>query len=172
MKLEYRVNTGIFLAPKSYMIQTVEKGEILKHKGAGKSYVDQKWYESQYQDVRSNIREEVDIENWFSEKPGYFEKENDPKRTNVYDVNDIWVGTKPKVVIDSSHNVFNTRVIDGLVEREGDPRYDYEDTYPINSIAALLYEITTNSYFLTDSEEVINMGREGSESEGCTDSDG
>jgi len=48
MKLEYRVNTGIFLAPKSYMIDTVEKGKVIKHKD---SYVDEKWYETQYQDA-------------------------------------------------------------------------------------------------------------------------
>ena len=31
---------GIFSSPKSYMLETVGEGTIMKHKGAAKSYVD------------------------------------------------------------------------------------------------------------------------------------
>lgn len=51
MKLEYKIKKGIFLAPKSYMIHTVDDQYVMKHKGAAKSFVDPEWFASQYKDL-------------------------------------------------------------------------------------------------------------------------
>lgn len=47
LKLEYKVDTGIFLAPKSYLLVT-KNDDILKHKGPAKDLVSREWYESKY----------------------------------------------------------------------------------------------------------------------------
>ena len=66
MKLEYRVKRGIFLSAKSYMLDTEENGIIYKHKGAGKSYVDESWYEMQMNQAMMNVKKDITIENMFS----------------------------------------------------------------------------------------------------------
>lgn len=55
-QFEYMIKKGIFLAPKSYYIETKENHKIIKHKGAAKSLVDDKWFEEQYKDT-SRIKE-------------------------------------------------------------------------------------------------------------------
>lgn len=45
-KLEHRLKKGIFLAPKSYALETEEDVDILKHKGAAKQFVNIEWFQS------------------------------------------------------------------------------------------------------------------------------
>jgi len=45
LKLEYTVDYGYYLAPKSYLLAT-KKGDILKHKGPAKEFVSRQWFES------------------------------------------------------------------------------------------------------------------------------
>ncbi|KAG8044305.1 hypothetical protein GUJ93_ZPchr0138g37 [Zizania palustris] len=49
-KLEHNVTKGVFLAPKSYMLQTVKDEQIVRHKGAGKLMADDKWFINQLDD--------------------------------------------------------------------------------------------------------------------------
>ncbi|KAL9659161.1 hypothetical protein QQ045_018726 [Rhodiola kirilowii] len=50
-KCEYLVKKGIFLAAKSFNIQTQDGRSIIKQKGISKSLVDQEWFEDQYEDI-------------------------------------------------------------------------------------------------------------------------
>lgn len=49
--MECSVKKGIFLAPKSYYLLTTEDERIIKHKGVGKTLVNEEWFESQYADI-------------------------------------------------------------------------------------------------------------------------
>jgi hypothetical protein len=51
VKMEYFVKIGIFLAPKSYLLKTLDYGDIIKHKGAAKDLVDAEWFESQFENM-------------------------------------------------------------------------------------------------------------------------
>jgi len=89
----------------------------------------------------------------------------------VYDCDDVWVETKPKVVIDFIHKVFNTRVIDDLVEREGDERYYYEEDcgeYPPKLDSGIKRECDEE---VSDSEGIINLGKEGESDDIYTEED-
>jgi DNA polymerase elongation subunit (family B) len=50
-KCEYLIKKGIFLAAKSYNIQTNDGKNITKQKGISKSLVDKEWFEEQYDDI-------------------------------------------------------------------------------------------------------------------------
>ncbi|KAF9603635.1 hypothetical protein IFM89_037148 [Coptis chinensis] len=64
LKLENIISKGIFLAPKSYYLETPKDDLIIKHKGAAKNMVNEEWFEKQYADpsrtelinVESNFR--------------------------------------------------------------------------------------------------------------------
>ena len=47
VKMEYFVEKGIFLAPKSYSLSTPNVGDIIKYKGPAKNIVNDGWFESQ-----------------------------------------------------------------------------------------------------------------------------
>lgn len=49
-KLEYLVQEGIFLAPKSYWLDVEGSKDVLVHKGAVKSHVTKEWFQQQYLD--------------------------------------------------------------------------------------------------------------------------
>lgn len=49
LKLEHKVNRGIFLAPKSYLLST-EEGDVMRHKGPAHNYVTPEWFHEQYTD--------------------------------------------------------------------------------------------------------------------------
>jgi len=117
--LEYRVRRGIFFLAKSYMIDTVENGIILKHKGLGKSYVNPSWYETQWSQAKMNIRTDITIDNLFSidwrnlrisKKVSHLSLGtlHDIKRRNVYDEG-VWSGTEPFVIFSFDHFYFQGR---------------------------------------------------------------
>lgn len=109
VKLEYRVNTGILLAAKNYLLQTDTDGDIIKHGGATKDRVDASWYLSQYANPYKKKRVAVDLNFLIDWKTLDIAKKKrhvllglqvDSKRDSVFDDNSIWVSTTPKDVID------------------------------------------------------------------------
>jgi hypothetical protein len=107
-KLEYIVKTGIFLAPKSYSLETQEGERIIKHKGLAKALVNEEWFESQYADLSRTIERKVESNfriDW--ETLDIYSKslqvnlgiKAGNKRVPVYD-NNVWVDTKPLDVTD------------------------------------------------------------------------
>lgn len=50
-KLEHEVIQGLFLAPKTYIIDPKEGPPIIKHKGVAKYLVTKEWFEKQYDDI-------------------------------------------------------------------------------------------------------------------------
>lgn len=60
-KFEYHVKSGIFLAPKSYMLETEENISIIKHKGPAKELVTSERFKNQLADpeettIQANFR--------------------------------------------------------------------------------------------------------------------
>ena len=109
LKLEYELNTGIFLGGKSYALETKQSGDIVKHKGLAKQSVSLKWFQEQYADlfrtqqvtVVSNFR--IDWKTFDIAKKSMQVKLGIPvgtKRDPVYDDNNVWVDTIPKEVFD------------------------------------------------------------------------
>ncbi|KAL0386764.1 UNVERIFIED_CONTAM: DNA polymerase [Sesamum latifolium] len=49
-KLEYHVKKGIFLAPKSYMLEIEDDQHIIKHKGPAKDLVTSEWFQKVLED--------------------------------------------------------------------------------------------------------------------------
>lgn len=109
LKMEHFVKKGVFLAPKSYTLITKDAGDIIKHKGPAKGFVDTEWFNSQYADlsriklitVESNFR--IDWRNLNIVKKDNIVKlgiKVDSKRDPIYDNNNVWVDTQPKEVID------------------------------------------------------------------------
>jgi len=107
-KLEYIVKTGIFLAPKSYSLETQEGKSIIKHKGLAKALVNEEWFESQYADLSRTIQTKVESNfriDW--ETLNICKKDLQvnlgiragSKRVPVFD-NNIWVDTEPLDVTD------------------------------------------------------------------------
>ena len=109
VKMEYFVKIGIFLAPKSYLLKTLDYGDIIKHKGAAKDLVDAEWFESQFENmsrtmhttVKQNFRIDWHTLN-ITKKEVHVSLgiQVGTKREPVYDTNNIWVDTLPKDVID------------------------------------------------------------------------
>ena len=120
-KLETMVSKGIFLAPKSYNLETPDD-YITKQKGATKDLVTPEWFDSQYADPSRKILRTVESNfriDW--EKLNIFKKEelihlgvSTTKREFIFDDKDDknnWVGTAPIVVKDiSDHN--KTRLLE------------------------------------------------------------
>jgi hypothetical protein len=106
---KYHVKKGIFLAPKSYLLDTEEVGEIMKHKGATKDSMTADWFQKLYDNP--SIMNQMSIDTDFRidwKKPSIGKKSmifrlgglsQCTKRDNVYDANGNWVGTCPKNVI-------------------------------------------------------------------------
>lgn len=109
LKIENFVKKGIFLAPKSYSLKKADDGEIMKHKGLAKDFVNARWFESQYADL-SQTKQVAMTSNfkidWITLKivKKYYlinlGIKVGTKRIPVYDNNDVWVDTQPKDVID------------------------------------------------------------------------
>lgn len=108
-KLEEKVKSGIFLAPKSYVLQVEDDRKIIKHKGPAKDLVTSEWFHQQLGDLsrtetiphEANFR--IDWKTLHIVKKEMILNLGLPlnrKRDNVYDSNNVWVDTNPKVVID------------------------------------------------------------------------
>lgn len=113
-KLEYIVKDGVFLAPKSYYLKTIDKTNILRHKGAAKDLISEEWFKDQYDNtdntgntgrithttVSSNFL--IDWHKLNITKKGINVNTGikiDTKRQPLYN-NDLWVNTIPKEVND------------------------------------------------------------------------
>ena len=134
-KLEHDVTKGVFLAPKSYMLQTVRDEQIVKHKGAGKIMANEKWFINQLDDPHLKHTFEYELKfsrNWHKllvEKKtaritmGIESK----KRDFVFDRYGKWVGTKPIHVGDGDVNSLNPtsyKLIKSLLEQNEDLRVE------------------------------------------------
>ncbi|KAL3613004.1 hypothetical protein CASFOL_009520 [Castilleja foliolosa] len=108
-KLECNVKKGIFLAPKSYMLETEDDRKIIRHKGPAKDLVTAEWFQKILADL--SLTEQISTEanfriNWKELK--IVKKElliklglpRSTKRENVYDSNNAWIDTRPIDVID------------------------------------------------------------------------
>lgn len=107
--MEHFINEGIFLAPKSYYLDTKDSGFIMLHKGLAKQHVNVEWFQSQYGNLSRT--EEFTVErlfniDWKSLNIGKINYQVSlglklgSKRNPVYDDNNRWVDTQPKYVID------------------------------------------------------------------------
>lgn len=116
-KLEDKVKKGIFLAPKSYMLDIDDEKHIIKHKGIGKNLVTDIWFEkvlkdpsySEQKTIKSNFR--VDYKKIQILSKDIAVRLGLPisnKRVNVYDDNNVWVDTKPKELIEIGSSDSNT----------------------------------------------------------------
>lgn len=108
-KLEHKVMKGFFLASKTYSLKIYDGKVINKHKGAGKDFINNKWFEEQYNDpsrtqiinIIKNFRidwNQLDIYKQVSQLKLGIQIMN--KRNPVYDNNNKWVDTKPLNIID------------------------------------------------------------------------
>ena len=109
LKIEHFVKKGIFLAPKSYTLFTKDGGDIIKHKGPAKDFVNVEWFESQLADLSRT--KQITVESHFridwhtlniakKEFQVTLGTQVGTKREPVYDNNNVWVDTQPKEVID------------------------------------------------------------------------
>lgn len=102
-KLEHKIANGIFLAPKSYRIQTLTDDEIIKHKGAGKAMADDDWFKCQLADteLKKTLTYEKKFHwNWGELLVQYKESKitlglSSKKRLLIHDHKKKLVGTKP-----------------------------------------------------------------------------
>ncbi|KAL3537038.1 hypothetical protein ACH5RR_000404 [Cinchona calisaya] len=108
-KLEYHVKRGIFLAPKSYMLDIEDDRHIIKHKGPAKDLVTLEWFQKKFADlsltkqipIHANFR--IDWKKLQIGRKDIIIKLGLPqslKRENVYDSNNVWIDTRPINVID------------------------------------------------------------------------
>lgn len=108
-KLEYQVKKGIFLAPKSYLLDIEDEKHIIKHKGPAKDLVTSEWFQRQLADL--SLKEQISTSanfriDWKELK--IVKKDilinlglpKSTKRVNVYDENNVWIDTRPVEVID------------------------------------------------------------------------
>lgn len=112
VKLEFSVNKGIFLAPKTYYLVTDKGSEVLKHKGQARDFATPEWFVSQYADVTRTESITADANfriNWntldIAKKEIHVNLgiQLNAKRLNLYDEKGLWVGTCPKEVVDLSY---------------------------------------------------------------------
>lgn len=107
-KLEEIVKEGVFLAPKSYNLKTIDNINIIRHKGAAKDLISEEWFKDQYDNtdritqrtVSSNFR--IDWHKLHIKKMGINVNigiKNDTKRKPVYKKK-LWVNTIPFEVYD------------------------------------------------------------------------
>ncbi|XP_075515543.1 DNA polymerase-like [Primulina tabacum] len=108
-KLECNVRKGIFLAPKSYMLEIEEDRHIIKHKGPAKELVTSDWFQrlldnfSLTEQIPTSANFRIDWKELRIVKKDLLLKLGLPrstKRDNVYDSNNVWIDTKPIEVID------------------------------------------------------------------------
>ncbi|KAL3529529.1 hypothetical protein ACH5RR_008851 [Cinchona calisaya] len=108
-KLEYHVKRGIFLAPKSYMLDIEDDRHIIKHKGPAKDLVTSEWFQKQFADL--SLTKQIPIHANFRiywKKLQIGRKDiiiklglpQSLERENVYDSNNVWIDTRPINVID------------------------------------------------------------------------
>lgn len=108
-KLEYQVMKGIFLSPKSYMLQCEGETTVMKHKGIAKDEVTEEWFESIY--ANPTLVKEMTKGNPFSrdwKNLQIYNKEinlrlgapTSDKRVKVFNENDLWVDTKPHDILE------------------------------------------------------------------------
>jgi len=108
-KQEHLVKRGIFLAPKSYMLDIEDDRHIIKHKGPAKDLVTSEWFQRQLADL--SLMEQISTSanfriDWKELK--IVKKDllinlglpQSTKRDNVYDDNNVWIDTRPIEVID------------------------------------------------------------------------
>ena len=107
-KLVCKALTGIFLSPKSYLLEIEDGDNIIKHKGPAKGLVTSEWFQKQLRDPSAT--EEIPIQanfriDWTKLEIGRKEMllrlgvPKSTKRENVYDSNDVWIGTEPRNII-------------------------------------------------------------------------
>nr|CAD1835891.1 unnamed protein product [Ananas comosus var. bracteatus]CAD1835918.1 unnamed protein product [Ananas comosus var. bracteatus]CAD1835965.1 unnamed protein product [Ananas comosus var. bracteatus] len=108
-KLEYFVKKGIFLAPKSYMLETVDEQHVIRHKGPAKDLVTSEWFKKQLADpsltelIPTHVNFRIDWKKFQIGKKDILIKLGLPqstKRENVYDSENVWIETRPINVID------------------------------------------------------------------------
>lgn len=108
-KLECNVKRGIFLAPKSYMLDIEDDRNIIKHKGPAKDLVTSEWFKRQLADlslteqISTSANFRIDWKELKIVKKELLIKLGLPlstKRENVYDSNNVWIDTRPIDVID------------------------------------------------------------------------
>lgn len=108
-KLEYQVLRGIFLAPKSYLLDIEEDRHIIKHKGPAKDLVTSEWFQRQLADLSLNEQISTSANFRIDWKELKIIKKDilinlglpkSTKRENVYDKNNVWIDTRPVEVID------------------------------------------------------------------------
>lgn len=102
-KLEHMIHTGMFTAPKSYLLRTFKNDVIIKHKGAGKAMADHEWFTKQLADT--DLKRTLLYDNHFHKdwkKLLIQHKQcqitmglSSNKRILVYNKKKQWVGTKP-----------------------------------------------------------------------------
>lgn len=128
-KLENHVKRGIFLAPKSYMLEIEDDRHIIKHKGPAKELVTSEWFQKQFADpslteqisFHSNFR--IDWKKLQIEKKEILIKLGLPKsskRENVYDSNNVWIGTRSINVIDLGSKDATTILKYELLSKNGE----------------------------------------------------
>ncbi|XP_073313483.1 DNA polymerase-like [Primulina huaijiensis] len=108
-KLEHQVNRGIFLAPKSYMLEIEDERHIIKHKGPAKDLVTSEWFVRQLADLSQTEKIPTDANFRIDWKRLQIVKKElilnlglprSTKRENIYESNNVWIDTRPKEVID------------------------------------------------------------------------
>lgn len=108
-KLENKVKSGIFLAPKSYMLETEDDRQLIKHKGPAKDLVTSQWFkdilanQSLSQDIPTTANFRIDWKKLQIGRKDILLKIGLPqstKRELLYDYQKVWIGTKPIYVID------------------------------------------------------------------------
>lgn len=138
-KHEYHVKKAIFLAPKSYWMDTEEVGEIIKHKGPTKDSMTAEWFQELYDNPSKT--KDIAIDTYFridwkklsiGKKSMNFKLgglSQSTKRVNVYDANGNWVCTRPKNVIDIGTQDVNT-IFKYELEKKRNVR-DFDEVLPI-----------------------------------------
>jgi hypothetical protein len=130
-KLEQKIAKAIFLAPKSYRIQTVTDDEIIKHKGAGKALADNDWFICQLADT--DLKRTLAYDNPFHRNWGELLIQHksskitmgltSKKRLLIYNHKKQWVGTKPIHIGDNELKNVNTtayKVISHIIDENDD----------------------------------------------------
>ncbi|KAL0292745.1 UNVERIFIED_CONTAM: DNA polymerase [Sesamum calycinum] len=108
-KLENHVKKGIFLAPKSYMLEIEDDQHIIKHKGPAKDLVTSEWFQKVLEDpsltekIATSANFRIDWKELKIVKKDILLKLGLPqsnKRENIYDSNNLWIDTRPLDIID------------------------------------------------------------------------
>ena len=128
-KLEDYVKKGIFLAPKSYLLETEDDRKIIKHKGLAKELVTSEWFQKQLANL--SLTEQFSIQanfriDWKKLQIGKKEMRvklglpQSSKRENVYDSNNDWIDTCPINVIDLGSQDATTILQYELLRKNGE----------------------------------------------------